>query len=160
MPAHLRQITLQPVVINEKILPSQINFGNIQVLNHYQKNEIDWFIHLLKTDEKNNPRFQKMIHTDEIINGGECIYDAYNATKKSGKELALNAQALLGFCFLMKERERSQKDNVYYSILAEEKNLLFAKIEINDKIKIQTFPYGKNFLNKEKEKRNLLLRVM
>ena len=160
MPAHLIQKTLQPLVIHERLLPDQINFQNIQVLNHFGKNELPWFVQLLKTEEKISPKFNKMIHAVKIENGGECIYDAYNAIKKSGMELALSAQALLGFCFFMKERERSQKDNVYYSILTEEKKLLFAKMEINDKIKIQFFPYGKNFLKKEEEKRNFLLRVV
>jgi 4-amino-4-deoxy-L-arabinose transferase-like glycosyltransferase len=42
----------------------------------------------------------------------------------------------------------------------EEKNKIFAKIQINEKIEIKFFPYGKNFLQKSIEKRNLLLRFL
>lgn len=145
------------LILNEGLIPSPIDLRQISVTDHCGKNSADWLINLLKKEEVYEPRFKEEVCIYEIINGPLDIYEYLSERKSRG---IIKAQPLLAFCFAMKERYRSQRDNIYYCLLNEGDNKLFLKIEINEKIMIQYFPFGKNFLKKSESKRNLLLKAI
>ncbi len=158
MARHTRQTTLQPLVVHESFIPQKISWEEVKIMDHSGKDSTKWFINLLKNEEANKPKFYESIHFHEIVDGPNDIYEYFDH-QKFYKD-SIEVQALLSFCFLMKERQKSQQINEYFCVFKEEQNKLFAKIQINEKIEIKFFPYGKNFLQKNIEKRNLLLRVL
>lgn len=158
MKIHTKQTTLEPFVIHEGFFPRQINWGEVKITDHSGRNSTEWFINLLKKEESYKKSFREKVHFHEIIDGPDDIYE-YFYDEKFYKN-SFEAQPILAFCFLMKERQRSQILNKYFAVLKEKENNLFVKIQINEKIEIKIFPYGKNFLQKSKEKRNLLLKVL
>lgn len=148
--------TSEIVVLHDRIIPQEINWDEIVVIDHLEKDIKDWFIALLKKEESTKPNWSETLRFYEIGEGPEDIYYYFYKTNR----LIIKAQPILALCFDLKERYRSQKNNIYYCILQnEDNNKFFIKMAIAEKIKIQRFPYKKKSLEKSNDKKNLVLHL-
>lgn len=153
MKPRTRQFTPRAIEVDKNSIPRNMNWEEFQILDQSGKQANRWFIDILKNEELLEPNFFYKIHTQQIIAGPKDLYE-YLSEKNT-----IRAQALLGLCYKLDKRNQGNK--TYFAILKEKhENKLLIEMQIRDKITIQYFPHGRNFLDKSNDGMNLLLRVL